>query len=205
MQGLNPEISFLPALKAAYPADQVIVVKDAKGGEPIRRWYRQWKPAEGSAPSPETNGDLYDRLMTKVAAEIEGRRLDSITFVWMQGERDAREKQSAVYAESLRGLITQLKTDLKREDMMVVIGRLSDFMANDPEWKKVRSSQEEVAASTSGAAWVDTDDLNGPKDDLHYTEEGYNILGERFAASAIELILQQEQGKPQITSPAPPR
>jgi hypothetical protein len=33
-----------------------------------------------------------------------------------------------------------------------------------------------------------TDDLNGPKDGLHYTKEGYAELGRRFAAKAAELV-----------------
>ena len=42
--------------------------------------------------------------------------------------------------------------------------------------------------------WVDTDDLNDRKvrgkvvNDLHYTNEGYLILGERFTENAIALI-----------------
>jgi hypothetical protein len=45
---------------------------------------------------------------------------------------------------------------------------------------------------------VDTDDLNdreldGKKiNDLHYTKEGYRILGERFARRAIGLIKKGE-------------
>ena len=42
--------------------------------------------------------------------------------------------------------------------------------------------------------WVNTDDLNDTekggqkKNDLHYTKEGYKILGQRFAEKAIALI-----------------
>ena len=50
MAGLNPDVSFTPAVKAAIPADEVIVVKSAQGGQPIRRWYKDWKAPEG-APS----------------------------------------------------------------------------------------------------------------------------------------------------------
>jgi hypothetical protein len=43
------------------------------------------------------------------------------------------------------------------------------------------------AESDPRAAWVDTDDLNGDKNALHYTRDGYAELGRRFAARAIEL------------------
>ena len=189
MAGLDPKLSFEPALKKAFAGDEVIVVKDAAGGQPIRRWYKKWKPKTGD--KPETTGDLYDRLMTKVAAAVKGKELGTITFVWMQGERDAREKHGEVYAESLKGLIAQLRADLGRDDIDFVIGRLSDFDNSNkryPHWTMVRKAQVQTAESDARAAWVDSDDLNGPKNGLHHTKDGYKELGTRFAEKAIELI-----------------
>jgi hypothetical protein len=189
MAGLDPEQSFTPAVTKAFSGQEVIVVKDALGGQPIRRWYKEWKPAAGDQPA--ATGDLYDRLMTKVRAAIEGKKPGTVTFVWMQGERDAREQHGEVYAASLRGLIDQLRQDLGRADVNFVIGRLSDFDNDNqryPHWTMVREAQVEVADSDPRGGWVDTDDLNGPQDDLHYTRDGYRELGERFAAKAIELV-----------------
>jgi|GEM_PF-252432 len=186
---VNPSTSFTPAVKTAFGEDGVIVVKDAKGSQAIRRWYKEWKPADGI--QPEGNGDLYDRLMAKVTTAIEGETIQSVTFVWMQGERDAKEKHGDVYAASLKGLVKQLATDLKREDINVVIGRINDRSMNNqshPHWTKIRDIQVEVAESFPKGAWVDTDDLNGPKNDIHAVEEGYKTLGERFAKEAIKLI-----------------
>ncbi len=78
MAGLDPDISFTPAVEAAFGKENVIVVKDALGGQPIRRWYKAWKPAEGA--EPKATGDLYDRLMKKVNAAIEGKEFASVTF-----------------------------------------------------------------------------------------------------------------------------
>lgn len=189
MAGLDPEVSFVPAVEAAFGKDHVIVVKDAESGQPIRRWYRKWKPAQGNVPA--NVGDLYDRLMLKVDAAIEGQHIQSVTFVWMQGERDARESHGKVYAAGLRGLIDQLSMDLGRKDVNFVIGRISDFdMLNQkyPHWTMVRKVQVEVAESDDHGAWVDTDDLNGNDDSLHYNEAGYCTLGARFADKAIALI-----------------
>lgn len=197
MAGLDPSISFRPAVEAAFGKQNVTVVKDAEGGQPIRRWYKHWKPAQGD--EPRATGDLYDRLMKKVNATVEGREFATVTFIWMQGERDAREKYGDVYAASLRGLIAQLAKDLVRKDINFVIGRLSDFDMADskyPHWTMVRKAQVAVAEADPRAAWVDTDDLNDGKngkgnpikDDLHCSVEGYRTLGERFAEKAIELI-----------------
>ena len=57
---------------------------------------------------------------------------------------------------------------------------------------------EKVATQDPRGAWVDSDDLNGEKNDLHCTKEGFAELGRRFAAKAVELL-----GKPSV-SPVKP-
>lgn len=186
MARLDPAVSFTPAVEAAYGKANVLVVKDAEGGQPIRRWDQGWKTAAG-----EHKADLYARLLAKVKAATKGKPLASITFCWMQGERDAKEKNGDVYGESLKRVIAQLQKDLGREDIHVVIGRLSDFgLANAkyPHWTRLREIQTKLAEENPAWDWVETDDLNGAKNDLHLTAEGYRILGERFAAKASELI-----------------
>ncbi len=201
MQGLRPEESFIPAVKEEFGKDNVIVVFDALGGQPIRRWYKEWEPAEGDPP--KTTGDLYDRLMTKVNAAIAEKQIATVTFIWMQGERDANEGHGSVYDASLRGLYDQLSRDLGREDVNFVIGRLSDFdMTNSRyrDWTMVRDVQVEFAQSHPRTDWVDTDDLNDGlnrrgkeiRNDLHYSAEGYKTLGSRFAEKAIKLIRDAE-------------
>ncbi len=117
----------------------------------------------------------------------------------MQGERDARMKFAEVYESSLLGLHQQLSKDLNRTDVNFIIGRLSDFdMQNEkwPHWTKIRDIQVKVATSQPSFGWINTDDLNDGinkqgktiKNDLHLSEEGYKILGERFALKAIQLI-----------------
>lgn len=200
MAGLNPQISFTPTVENEFGKENVIVVKDARGGQPIRRWYKQWKPAKGD--DPKANPDLYERLIKKVNAAIKDRKIASVTFVWMQGERDAREKHGEVYAASFKGVVDQIKEDLKRDDVNFVIGRISDFDMKDaryPHWTMVRDEQVKVAKNDPRGEWVDTDDLNDKtgKDgkvnhDLHYTREGYKVLGQRFADKAIGLVKKEK-------------
>ncbi len=197
MQGLRPHESFTPTVDAEFGKENVIVIKDALGGQPIRRWYKNWKPLTGN--EPVVTGDLYDSLMNKVNPAIANEKIETITFVWMQGERDAREKHGDVYKASLIGLYNQLCTDLNRSDINFVNGRLSDFdMANAkyPHWTMIREIQVEVANSNPRFTWIDTDDLNDGvnrngkeiKDDLHMSAQGYIVMGERFAIEAIKLI-----------------
>ena len=121
MARFQPDVSFTPALKKAFPADELIVVKSAQGGQPIRNWYQ----------GPKMSGGLYDGLMAKVKQATQGKTIDTITFVWMQGESDAQRDSGAAYEENLRGLVKMLRDDLKRPDMRVVIGRAERV----PEWE----------------------------------------------------------------------
>jgi hypothetical protein len=199
MQGHQPDEAFTPAVAKALGKDKVIVIQDALGGQPIQRWYKGWKAPDGQ--SPKSTGDLYDRLMEKVKPAIKGQTLESVTFIWMQGERDARMQWGAVYESSLKGLYEQFSKDLGRKDVNFVIGRLSDFDVENkkyPHWTMVREIQVKVAESNSRFAWVNTDDLNDGvnrrgktiENDLHYSAEGYKTLGTRFAESALKLIQQ---------------
>ncbi len=204
MAGLNPKKSFTPVLEEEFGKDNVIVVKDAKGGEPIRRWYKEWEgPADARQPDGPI-GDLYDRLMEKVGEATAGADLETVTFVWMQGERDANDGNGELYARSLRGLIDQLSEDLERDDLNFVIGRVSDWQNPKrlTDWEQVRGAQVEVAEASPRGAWVDTDDLNDGlnrkgeevSNNLHYTPEGYQTLGARFAEKAVELIQSSDAG-----------
>jgi hypothetical protein len=195
MVRLDPEVSFVPALKKAFPGDDLVVVKSAQGGQPIRRWYKGWKAPAGVKIKPGKGeiGDLYDVLMTKVKAATKGKTPDSVVFVWMQGESDAKRGTAEVYEESMRGLIKQLRDDLKRPDMVVVIGRLHEFKKGEAGWDTVRTAQEKVAGQDPGAAWVDLDNLDGGKNAVHHTLKGYEEMGRRFAAKAIELLTMKSK------------
>jgi hypothetical protein len=111
----------------------------------------------------------------------------------MQGERDAKENLSKAYEVALTTLIANLRRDLKQPNMNFVIGRLSDF-STVGEWEAIRKIQVSLAAKDERGAWVDCDDLNNKekngvkRDDLHYTKQGYELLGRRFARQAKLLI-----------------
>ena len=197
MAGMNPNESFTPTVTAEFGKEHVIVVKTAQGGQAIRKWYKKWTDSNGKKPS--STGELYDRLMQQVNPAIKGKTIKTVTFVWMQGERDAREEHGKVYEASLKGLLDQLSGDLQRKDINFVIGRLSDFHLKGkgrPSWKLIREMQVKVAEASPRGGWVDTDDLNDGlnkkgkeiKNDLHYSVKGYKLLGKRFADKSIELI-----------------
>lgn len=189
MYFLDADASFTPVVAARLGRHEAIVVKDAEIGRPIRRWYKKWVPALGRGGGP-ADGALYDRLMTQVRDALAARRPDAAILVWMQGERDARDGQGAVYADSLVGLFAQFAADVPTRHVGFVIGRVNDFDggADYPDWQAIREAQVRVAESDPRFRWVDTDDLNGPADAIHCTVAGFRVLGRRFADAAADVI-----------------
>ncbi len=208
MAGMKPEAGFVPeAIKLFSDAD-VVYIKVAQGGQPIRLWVEEWndiaKKHDLNSISPGTKHyqpilDQYRKLLQKYPEPA------SVTFCWMQGERDAKEKLSAAYADAMKQLISNLRRDLKQPNMNFVIGRLSDFGPDEGHWGEVRKAQVAVAREDMRGAWVDCDDLNnkgpdGSKNDLHYTKEGYELLGRRYARQAKAIIEGKEpddNGRPE--------
>lgn len=197
MVGMNQDISFTPAITKVLGENKVIVVKDAHSGQSIRSWAKTNHefPPPTTGRVPKVRGELYDRLMEKVKASIAGQPLKTVTFIWMQGESDLR---NTAYDAYLKELLEQLETDLAFKEINIVIGRISDAGIDGGKRREgiltIRRVQQEFAEAHPRGAWIDTDDLNDRKDgekvvnDLHYTKEGYEILGVRFSQKAIELI-----------------
>lgn len=203
MAGMNPEISFTPAVTKAFGKENVIIVKNAHSGQSIRSWAKtnHETPPPTSGRVPEVRGNLYEPLISSVKAAIKGESIKTITFIWMQGESDLN---NTAYDAYLKEVLKQLQTDLAFKDINLVIGRISDNGLDQQNRlggrKYIRKTQVEFAESHPRGAWVDTDDLNDKKQadgkiihDLHYTPEGYKTLGERFAKKAIALILHNQK------------
>lgn len=205
MAGMNPTLGFEPEAEALFPDAEVVYFKVARGGQPIRYWVEEWDDiatehgidAKTKRARDKNKGPIYyEPIIEQYKKLLEQHpKPASLTFCWMQGERDAREALSAAYSDALTQLIKNLRRDLEQPDMNFVIGRLSDFgKADYADWQNVRKAQLEVANKDPRGAWVDCDDLNDKekngvkRDDLHYTKEGYELLGRRYARQAKALI-----------------
>lgn len=205
MAGMDPKLGFEPETKKLFPDAEVVYMKVSRGGQPIRYWVAEWYDiaekhgidAEAKRAKEKNKGTVYYKPILDQYAKLIEKHPNpaSVTFCWMQGERDAREKLDAAYKDSLKQLIANLRKDLKQPEMNFVIGRLSDFGKPDyKEWQNVRKVQVEIAEEDKHGSWVDCDDLNnktkGEKtwDDLHYTKDGYELLGRRYARQAKLMI-----------------
>jgi hypothetical protein len=217
MAGMNPKAGFEQEAAKLFPDAEVPYIKVARGGQPIRYWVTEWNDiaakhgidAEKARAKDKEKGTLYYQpILDQAGALLEKHpNPDSVTFCWMQGERDAKEKLDAAYGDALKQLVGNLRRDLKQPEMKIVIARLSDFGKPDNhEWENVRKAQVDLAKADLHGAWVDCDDLNDKEkkgvkvDDLHYTKEGYELLGQRYVRQAKALIdgkKPAENGRPE--------
>jgi len=208
MAGMDPNKGFKQEAEKLFPGAEIVFFKSAKGGQPIRFWVNEWNSlAENHDLAPRIDSaKFYKPLLDGYAKLLEKHpKPASVTFCWMQGERDAKENLSTAYTEAMNLLIANLRRDLKQPEMNFVIGRLSDHKKNDKSWDAVRDSQVNVSKADKRGAWVDCDDLNDKenkgvkRDDLHYTKDGYVLLGQRYARQAKALIEGKkpaEDGRP---------
>ena len=193
---------FAKKVEDTYGKENTVVVHHSKSGRGIRFWDKDYRfpdqyrfPGKGipSERSKQQHGQEYGPLIGKVREAIEGNLFDTVTFVWMQGESDGGRGLGSVYEESFRRLMDRLKTDLNRQDIGFVIGRINDSKVNDPNWELVRDVQVKIALNSSNGEWIDTDDLSGTEHGVHFPKENYPKIGQRFAQKAIDLIRKKKE------------
>jgi len=189
MNRVKPEQDFTPILTKAFPKDTILIEKHGHEGQEIAKWIKK-------NGTEFTGIGYYRELIDGAKKLLNGRQPDSVCFVWMQGESDAlTTSQADIYEAALKSLIALVRKDIGGESMPVVIGRINDWKNRSwngntfPEWERIRNIQVKVAKNDSRAAWVDTDDLNDPKDDAHMLgQDGYLRLGRRFAIASTILL-----------------
>ena len=219
MQGMDPETGFLPEAKKLFDGEQVVYIKVAKGGQPICRWLEEWTDIaekkglddkhrwrihrDGKVEFYQPILDQYQKMLKKHP------NLTSVTFCWMQGERDANGGAHAPYKDALKLLISNLRRDLKRPDMNIVIGRIGDYAMDRPSIVAVRKAQREIANEDPRGAWGDGDDLNDRlvkgkiQNVVHYNRpDGYITLGRRFARQGYALIKGKKPAEPPHDRPS---
>ena len=206
----------MPEANKLFKGEKVVYIKVAKGGQPICRWLEEWEAIATEAGLDENHRkrihkdgkvEFYQPILDRYKEMLKKHpKFASVTFCWMQGERDASGGADAAYKEALKLLITKLRRDLERPDMNIVIGRLSDAGQKKESWGAMRKIQMEIVNEDPSGAWVDVDDLNDKEvngkivNAVHYNRpEGYIILGQRFARQGYALIKGEkpaEDGRP---------
>jgi hypothetical protein len=187
---LGPEVTFTAEMAKAWPKETIGFVKFAVGGTSVTRWDPDLKAKGKRQP-------LYARLMgmVKAAREKTPGGIEIVGLLWMQGERDSRQKNLAdAYTENLKKFVDRVRKDTGVADLPFVLGRI-----RTPDSYKfrdvVRKAQTEVPKNITNSAWVDADGLEMKKDNLHYNTKGQIGLGKRFAEAYLKLVAKKKEAK----------
>jgi hypothetical protein len=169
-----------------YPADEIHLIKVAKGGTAIDWWL----------PDPKGKENGHTNLVKNLKNSLEkiGGGYEIMGMLWMQGESDAKTQADAeAYQKKLEQFIALMRKEAGKPELPFVIGRLSTRVLESPKFKMpfvkiIQSAQEAVAKNDKNAYVINTDDLSQRDDLVHFDQEGQMGLGKRFGEAMIKAL-----------------
>ena len=195
------ELSFAKKLRELYPNDNIAIIKYSAGGTSI-------DSIQGSGSwDADFIGTLginqYDYFLRTIKSattfpDIDGdENLDTFTpcgIAWMQGESDAvhSEEIALRYFDNLKRLMDLIRASLRKDDIPVAIGKISDSGMNEKGkiWKYgelVQYAEEKYAKTDRKAAIIRNTKYYKYSDAAHYDSNGYIDLGKAFADAIYKL------------------
>jgi hypothetical protein len=197
------ELTFAQRLLTLEPNANIAIIKYAKGGTSLDssagEKFGSWEPDYNNG-----NGiNHYEHFLATVNKAMSVRDIDGdgesdvltpAGIVWMQGESDAAHTPEIAgrYEAHLKRLMDLFRAAFRRNDIPIVIGRISDSGQNEhgkvwPYGEVVRNAQAEFVRKDCCAALVTATDNYSYSDPWHYNSKGYLDLGERFAEEIVRL------------------
>jgi hypothetical protein len=183
---IGPEFGFAKAMSELYPADEIHLIKVARGGTAIDWWLPD-------ATGTENGHTLLLANLKNALEKIDGG-YEIVGMLWMQGESDAKKQADAeAYQKKLEQFIALMRKETGKPKLPFVIGRLSTRILESPKFhmdhaKIVQSGQEAVAKNDKHAYVINTDDLSQRSDLVHFDQEGQMGLGKRFGEAMIKAL-----------------
>ena len=192
----GPEVGLSQPLFSAFPDDQIVLCKVARGGANL---YFDWNPdGISKGAEDEYRGPLYPKLIE--ALETLNAQLSSSSesfewsgMMWMQGERDSVfESMAEFYEKNLTDFVSAIRRDTGNENLPFVIGQIAPRVYRLEEGRfqhayrhVVQEAQRAVASSNPLVELVETMDLP-QSDNLHFDTGGQLELGRRFARAYLK-------------------
>jgi lysophospholipase L1-like esterase len=172
--GAGPGIPFALAMLDADPRISIGLVPCAVGGSPLRRWVK--------------GGDLYAQALDRAQTASATGTLQGI--LWHHGETDSDKQDAAEsYEARLVQMFADLRHDLGRPDLPIVVGQLGEFLTahKHPHVDTVRAALARIPAALPRVGLADSAGLGHQGDGLHFDAAGARELGRRFAAAMLAL------------------
>ncbi len=197
------ELSFAKKLKQLYPNEKIAIIKYSRGGSSIDS-LAAGKFGSWDIDFTGTTGiNQYDNFLTTLRnaygkKDIDGNGKEDLLIpagiIWMQGESDGEKTEEIAqgYYENLKRLMETMRAALRKDNIPVVIGKISDSW-NDKDGKVwdygelIQFAQEKFARKDKNATIVRSTKFYEYSDPWHYNSKGYIDLGEKFAEAIYKL------------------
>jgi Carbohydrate esterase, sialic acid-specific acetylesterase len=164
-----------------------------------------WDPAtagnlyNGHAAAAPFRGSLLLDVTNAIAALGGRSRVNRIHFFWYQGESDGFfDFSTAQYKQRLTQFLALVRSDQEAQPIPIPVTvhlvqihkklkKASAPNAVDGFWftESIRAIQRDVAFE-NGYVLVTVDDIPLAPDEVHYTQAGQNVLGQRFMQSYLD-------------------
>jgi Carbohydrate esterase, sialic acid-specific acetylesterase len=188
--GFGPGLAFATSLIKRNPDRLIGLIPCAKGASSIAEWQRNL-----------SENSLYGSCLKRIRAATTMGKITGLLF--FQGEEDAvdpnrapnRSFSASSYAMSFSRFVSDIRNDLALVILPVVFAQIATN--NTPRyfvnWHVIKEQQEMINLSCT--AMIRTADLS-LKDDVHFTTESYQIIGQRYAEAFLTLMASaRECGK----------
>jgi hypothetical protein len=174
---VGPGISFARSMLQVVDNRVTIgLIPCAVGGTPLSRWQR--------------GGDLYARAMSRARAAMRHGTLKGV--LWLQGERDAKQLETArTYGSRLTEMIRNLRDDLDQPNLAFVGAEMCDELSlrdDRPGTQLVTAALNALPDNLPATACVDSFGLRSTGDHAHFTTRHQRKLGLRFGEKMIHLL-----------------
>jgi len=174
-------------------SDNTILLKVVEGGTDLHvRWRSPSMEARlGIGDEPSNYPLLKEHLSEVLENPVEyiqdynGGEIELTGFFWFQGFNDAiNEEYAPEYEQNLLDFIQDLREDLNRPDLPVVIGKTNND--GKPYGVMVQQAQEYVANNVGNARSVTTNDLSSY---FHFDSGSHLIIGQRMGEQMINILI----------------
>ena len=170
--GFGPGTFFAASLLANRPQGKIGLIPCAVGGTALSHWVK--------------GGDLYEAALKRAKLAAGAGILDGV--LWHQGESDALEADLAnTYEARLVKMFLDLRADLGRPDLPIVVGQLGTFV-QEPYVDTVRAAIKDAARIVPRVGYADSEGLADKGDHLHFSVASQKEMGARYAAAMQSLL-----------------
>lgn len=173
--GHSPWIAFAKSIykKTGIP---VGLIPTALGGSPLAMWIHR----------DNCSGVLFDN-MADMLGKAGGR---AAGLVWYQGESDIFLNELAEYKVKFKQFVSDMRRLVQNEAFPIFTAQLNSFesdFTDDSSWSELRQIQRELAQELEQVHLIVTIGL-GMSDEVHNSSLSNVVIGQRFAAAALEYV-----------------